>query len=168
MYVSFLRGRRGRGERVKAEEALWIDSVITIFLCDCLLFAVCAYGEVNEPWLVTVHISLSVSLNHTHCLLFCLWFCLWKMYNQLQIKLKDCRDNFMLCSLFLTRLWVCGQVLSVCSSPTSGAALQALKKHNVACTRYITTSTMPSPISQETKLRILWPWFFLFQAWAAF
>lgn len=151
-----------RGVREEEREAnrgeSW-DWVITILLCISIMgflymfffFFFVHSGEVNELWLVTVHIS--VTLCHSHIIthrqrhtdmyvsIFTSRSLPWFM-KHFQSAVDKLEDDSMLDPMIPISLCACSHVLNMCRFCTvSAAALQGLKKLYVAYTRYITNGT---------------------------
>lgn len=103
------------------------------------VFVHCREG--NELWLVAVHISLCLILSPTHTHGFTAHSCESSfasfLKNLLSAKDKAVDDSVLDC-VFLMQLCARGHVPDMCSSPASVAVLQALRRHHVAYTGYIT------------------------------
>lgn len=120
-------------------------SISVLFFC---LFFVHS-GEVNELWLVTVHISLCLTISHTqarrhahtqfHSPQLQVCYSVFALFiKNLQSAADKAVDDSMLDSVFPMLLCAFGHVPNMCGVPASAAALQALRRRNVAYTRYIT------------------------------
>ncbi len=164
------RGERGGERQIEWERDCGIEWVITIFMCVYLFFLffwlyIFVYsGEVNELWLVTVHIALCLTLLHTHAHTQFYSPQLQVFYSAFALFIKNLQsaadkavDDSMLDSVFPMLHCACGRVPNMCGAPTSAAALQALKRRNIAYTRCITNSAIAH--LTRNKLWMLWPQF---------